>query len=356
MAGKLSIPGSLVAAVLLIVTALSAHAELPPAAVQPEEQDLTLFSEEDDVDRAIQRGLAWLVQRQDVTSGKFEGSPPNTVTALAAMALMATGHFEGRSPYGTHLQRAIMYLTRQAEQNPYLGSDGGRMYGHGIATLALCEAYGMMARAEDNLAIRNALLQAKQVILESQTVDGGHAGGWRYNPQPGQADLSVTAWHILNLRALQNCGFDVPQPAIDRAANYVRNVFRPGQGFAYQQGSGASPAMRAAGIVSMKVLGVDKDTEDIEKIEASASVFESVNPGTGSHFYYQSYYLATAANMMGEPYRTDFLPKLEEALLRLQNETGEFQKHTGHSGGVYSTAFAILSLAVRYQFLPIYQE
>ena len=43
-------------------------------------------------------------------------------------------------------------------------------------------------------------------------------------------------------------------------------------------------------------------------------------------------------------------------IVSLQNPNGEFQKHQGHSGGVYSTAFAVICLAVRDQYLPIYQE
>ena len=60
--------------------------------------------------------------------------------------------------------------------------------------------------------------------------------------------------------------------------------------------------------------------------------------------------------MMGDKTRAEFLPKLEKSILRLQQPSGEFAKHSGYDGGVYSTSFAIICLAVRYQYLPIYQE
>ncbi|OPZ26476.1 MAG: hypothetical protein BWZ02_01995 [Lentisphaerae bacterium ADurb.BinA184] len=60
--------------------------------------------------------------------------------------------------------------------------------------------------------------------------------------------------------------------------------------------------------------------------------------------------------MMGDKTRADFLPKLEKSILRLQQPAGAFAQHSGYDGGVYSTSFALICLAVRYQYLPIYQE
>ena len=60
--------------------------------------------------------------------------------------------------------------------------------------------------------------------------------------------------------------------------------------------------------------------------------------------------------MMGGKYRREALPRLEQALLRLQQKDGQFGKHQGHDGGVYATAFAVICLSIRYQYLPIYQE
>jgi hypothetical protein len=335
----------------LLVAGIAGHAE------ETDQEHLERIQEKDDVDRAVDKALAWLVQKQDVTHGYFQGGCRNTYTALACMALMATGHFEGRSEYGEHLRRGVLYLAKEGKaQNGYFGRDGGRMYGHGICTLTLCEAYGMMRRPEDNQAIRETLDLALGVILKAQaTANNQHKGGWRYEPTSQDADLSVTAWQILALRAAQNCKLHVPEEAIEQAVAYVRRVYQPGQGFSYQ-GGGASPAMRCAGAVCMKVLGADEDEEDRTRIETSAKILETVNMAGGSHYYYQTYYFATAANMMGDEYRNTLLPKLEKALLNLQDASGEFRKHSGHDGGVYSTAFATICLAVRYQFLPIYQE
>jgi hypothetical protein len=109
-------------------------------------------------------------------------------------------------------------------------------------------------------------------------------------------------------------------------------------------------------VVCMAVLGANQSDRDKEMLETSAKFLLTFEPGEGNHFYYQSYYVATAANMMGEKHREALLPKMEKVMLSLQQPTGEFKKHTDGEGGVYSTAFGVICLCVGYQYLPIYQE
>lgn len=322
---------------------------------------LAKIKNKDQVDVSIDKALAWLVTKQDVTHGNFNGKYKNTETALASIALMAAGHFPSRSKYGQHLKKGIMYLVKAA-QNPkhygYLGIDGGRMYGHGICTLALSEAYGMLDNVEDNKKIKEALEAALQVTLKAQVkAKNQHFGGWRYNPNSKDADLSVSVWQVLSLRSAKNCGIKVPQQAIDDAIEYIRKCYNKKRGgFAYMPKKNPSSAMKCAGIVSLLAMGSEKNEKDMEKIKKSAIILKTLRPNNGSHFYYNSYYFATAANMLGPEYRKIFLPKMEKVLLKLQKPSGEFKKHKGHLPGVYATSFAVICLAVRYQYLPIYQE
>ena len=327
----------------------------------PDLAHLEQIKNKDQVDVAIDKALAWLVTKQDVTHGNFEGRYKNTETALACIALMAAGHFPDRSKYGKHLKKGIMYLVKASsapKHYGYLGADGGRMYGHGICTLALAEAYGMLDEVEDNIKIKDALEAALQVTLKSQSkAKNTHFGGWRYNPNSKDADLSVSVWQVLSLRSAKNCGIRVPQQAIDDAISYIRKCYNKKQGgYAYQPNKRPNSAMKCAGIVSLLAMGSEKNEQDMEKIKESAKILKTLRPNKGSHFYYNSYYFATAANMLGPKYRKVFLPKMEKALLRLQKTNGEFKKHSGHLPGVYATSFAIICLAVKYQFLPIYQE
>jgi len=313
-----------------------------------------------EIDKVIGKGLAYLVKQQDPGDGHFRGDLPNTYTALACMALMASGQLPGQSLYGDNLQRGIMYLTRKSKQDKgYFGKEGNaRMYGHGICTLALCEAYGMLETEEQNREVKNAIDRALKIILYSQSSKKDTRGGWRYEPRPTDSDLSVTVWQILALRSAKNCQLDVPQVAIDDAIDYVRRTYSQSKGgYSYLHNDNrATPAMKTAGVVALQALGAFEDEEDKRQMKESMSFLKDFNPRDGGHYYYQSYYLATAANMYSEETRTTFLPKLEKHLMSMQQDNGSWPKHSGHADGIYSTAFAVICLCVHYQYLPIYQE
>ena len=347
--------------ILMVFVIVSFSNLIYASELEPDRNHLLKIKNKDEITISIDKALAWIVTKQDVTYGFFNGKYKNTETALACIALMAAGHFPNRSKYGEHLKKGILYLVKASQnrkQYGYLGLDGGRVYGHGICTLALAEAYGMLDSVEDNKKVKEALEAALQITLQAQVkIRNKHFGGWRYTTKSKDADLSVTVWQVLSLRSAKNCGIKVPQQAIDNAVNYIRQCYNQKQkGFAYMPKNGSSSAMKCAGIVSLLAMGSEKNKADMEKILNSAKMFKTLNPAKGSHFYYNSYYYATAANMLGPEYRNLFLPKLEKVLLKLQKSNGEFKKHSGHIGGVYATSFAIICLAVKYQFLPIYQE
>ena len=319
---------------------------------------LDLISKNDKIDEAVEKALAYLATQQD-EDGHFKGDKPNALTALSCLAYMAAGHFPGRSPYGDNMRRGMMYLAGAwRKHNGYYGNESNaRMYGHGICAVAMSEAYGMLQDEEENLKLKAAIEAAIKVILYAQVKSGAKEGGWRYSPEPVDADLSVTAWQILALRSAQNCQLEVPQKAIDDATGYLRRSYnQSAKGFAYSVGGGPSTAMKSAGVVCMLALGANKTDSDKSMIRGSAEYLLTMNPTSGGHFFYQSYYVATAANMMGKEHREAILPNLEEFLLSLQMPSGEFRNHGGAQGGVYSTAFSVICLCVGYQYLPIYQE
>lgn len=347
----------------LVVILLACAVPVAAAPMSEDAAHLERIAKRDQVDLAIAKALSWLAGQQDPATGVF-GPPqplPNTFTALSCMAMLAAGEQPGRTTYGEHLRKGVLHLIRAARKgNGYFGEEGnGRMYTQGIATLALAEAYGQMALPEDNRRVREALDLALKVILAAQSrTEGQNKGGWRYAPQPGDADLSVSAWQVLVLRSAQNCRLEVPEEAVKEAMAYVRRMYCPQvQAFTYQGQAGYNtPAMNSAGVVAMLCLGLSTEAEDQEKCRNSAKILLTCDPSGGGHYWYQTYYLATAANMMGGAWRDTLVPKLEKAVLAKQNPAGDFQQTGDAHGGVYATAFAVIALAVRWQYLPIYQE
>ena len=155
-----------------------------------------------EAERSIDQGLEFLTQQQ-LEDGSFgtSGYARNVaVCGLAGMAFLASGSTPGRGPYGKQIDRCIDYLMEQTSENGFIkagdATSRGPMYGHGFALLFLCESYGMTNHAE----LRDCLGQAVEIVIDSQNPEGG----WRYQPEPNDADVSVTVCQVMALRAARN--------------------------------------------------------------------------------------------------------------------------------------------------------
>lgn len=359
----------------VVLVAFLAAFIVPPQMIRAQEVsgDQTRL---DKVNASIDQALAYLVSKQDASEGCFSSSSQmtNLNTALSCLSLVAAGQRPGGSQYEDNLRRGSLYLARAANKgNGYLGKEGkARMYGHGICMLALCEAYGLMQkeddtlsiegamqREEDTLSIKAAIEKARDVVVKAQcATTNSHSGGWRYQPQPKDSDLSVTVWQILALQSAQSCGIEVPDHVVSNALAYVRTCYGGRQkrkGFCYQaKKNSPSTAMRCAGVVCMLAAAESVGEAEMDMIAESARFLPDVDVEKGKHYYYMAYCIAAAAIMMGEEYSDKVLTKLEDFLIDLQQENGEFKKHSGHSGDVYSTAFATICLSMGYAYVPIY--
>ena len=158
----------------------------------------------------------------------------------------------------------------------------------------------------------------KSVHLIEQTQN--EQGGWRYNPVPYDADVSVTICQIMGLRSARNAGIEVSKQTIDRAVDYVRRCQNPDGGFKYQLESGASGWPRsAAGVASLYYAGIYEDNA-IDRGIAYLSKEAMPGQATSSkaHYYYGHYYSVQAMYLAGgdawaklvalHPRRTDPVP------------------------------------------------
>ena len=138
---------------------------------------------------SVERGLEWLAQSQnpDGSFGKGRMSGNAGIVSLCALALMGDGNLPGRGRYGAAVARALEYVLQHVSESGLVSSENmnGPMYGHGFAALFLGEIYGM---SSDDARVRDALTRAIRLIENSQNDEGG----WRYNPVPDDADVSVT--------------------------------------------------------------------------------------------------------------------------------------------------------------------
>ena len=124
-------------------------------------------------DKQVDAGLEFLVREQATEGFINTGGPKTALTGLSLMAFLAAGHTPDVGPYGVVVRRALDWLVQQVPPDGYVGNgDGSRMYGQGIVTLALAEAYGVetdgVKRERLHAAITRALASHSQGAADRQ--------------------------------------------------------------------------------------------------------------------------------------------------------------------------------------------
>jgi prenyltransferase beta subunit len=236
---------------------------------------------------AVERGLAWLASHQG-KDGSFGGNGAGRhagITALAGLAFMQAGNLPGRGKYGDNVQRCLEYVLSCCNESGLITSDqsNGPMYGHGFATLFLAEVYGMTGDEQ----VKDKLQRAIRLIQRTQNPEGG----WRYQPVPYDADISVTICQVMALRAARDAGIKVEKDVIDNSIKYVRNCQNPDGGFSYMArmggGGGSGFARSAAGVAALYYAGVfegDELTSGLKYI-ARFTPGKTNAPQVEGHFY-----------------------------------------------------------------------
>lgn len=311
------------------------------------------------LDASISRGLAWLARKQspDGSFGDDRWGRSVAITALAAISFMADGNLPGRGPYGENVGRALKHVLDNCTESGLIAGDtaAAPMYGHGFATLFLCEVYGMTGGGPDAAQaarLHNAVLRAVRLIASTQNDEGG----WRYNPIPNDADVSVTICQIMALRSARNAGLDVPKQTIDRAVDYIRRCQNDDGGFKYQLTPGPSAWPRsAAGIASLYYSGV---YEDAQINKGLAYLLDNAMPGkidrSSPHYFYGHYYAAQAMYLAGGTNWSKWWVAVRTELLSAQQGEGYWQDPG--VGDVYGTAMALIVLQMPKRYLPIFQK
>ena len=325
----------------------------------------------DEVDKAIESGIKFLLSNQKDDGAIYDRGNRTAITALSLMSLAAVGHLPIHpNENGEAMAKALEFilLDKNQDDDGYFGKDGGRMYGHGIVTLTLAEMLGMGMDEETDKSIREKCQKAINLILRSQKVQKNQAqqGGWRYSPDANDADLSVTIWQLMALRSAKNSGLDVPSSSIADAIEYLKRSYKSKldeqgdpidkkSGFAYQPGGHPEYTTTAAGLLAMQVCG---QYESPFVLGAADWLLENEPKTTRKFFFYGTYYYAQAMYQCGDEHADKARKLVEEILLPMQKENGRWQGGGSESGAgdVYCSSMAMLALAVKYHYLPIYQR
>src|SRR4051794_2236990 len=293
---------------------------------------------------AVERGLAWLAQKQaqdaGFTSHGYSGHAG--ITALAGLAFMEAGNLPGRGKYGKEVQNCLDFVLASCTESGLIASDQtqGPMYGHGFATLFLAEVYGMTGDEQ----VKEKLQKAVRLIQKTQNAEGG----WRYQPVPYEADISVTICQVMALRAARDAGIKVEKETIDNSIKYVRACQNLDGGFSYmahQGGGGPSGFARsAAGVAALYYAGVFEGNDlkrGLDYINRYLPTRSTNGEGIEGHYYYGHYYAVQAMFLAGGKYWEKWYPAIREQLINKQFPAGSWQ---GDFSEDYATAMSLIIL------------
>jgi prenyltransferase beta subunit len=335
---------------------------------------------------SVDRALAWLATQQ-AADGSFPTLPVGQpdITSLSVMAFLSRGYMPGYGPYGQQLNRAIDFvLACQMDDGLFSyetpepihhtrRASGTASYNHAIAGLMLGEVYGHVTggRAKKvRVAIEKAVAFTRALQTRPKPFPED-AGGVRYLRQhgPGEtdADLSVTAWHLMFLRSARNAEFRVPQNYMDEAIGFVKRCWDPPSGMfnymAIEGGISPTRGTTGAGILSLSMAGMHNTP-----MARAAGDWLVRHPyryfgefyGTWDKYYYSAYYCSQAAAQLGGRYWEKIYPPMVDVFLQVQYPDGSFpldpRQGDAMWGKTYSTAMAVLAMTPAYQLLPVYQR
>lgn len=311
----------------------------------------------DRLSERVDRGLAFLALLQEKDGAWLLGSERNTaVTSLAVMAFLSAGHVPGEGPYRSNVEKGIRWvLNQQQTSGLFCNAAWEDMYQHGISTLMLCEVAAM---CDSKMAseIKPKLEKAVKLILQGQrTQKNIYLGGWRYKIDSNDADMSITGWQILALRAARNLGCDVPKERIDLAMQFVQQCRDPRtNGFCYMPGSQVTTACTGTGVLTLELCGKERH-HSREALLGGSYLLKAPLRYTDGYFFYEAYYASQAMFQLGNNYWNVFRPQLHSVLLDNQQRNGGWLTNN-YTGTSYSTSMAVLALTVEYRLLPIYQR
>jgi hypothetical protein len=299
--------------------------------------------------KSVDNALAYLKTKQDK-----DGAWGNTaITSFALLAFMSNGHVPNQGVYGSEVGKGVKYIISIARDDGYLvGPKGGNMYCHGMATLALTQAFGMTQDGE----LKATLKKAVDLIIKSQN----HEGGWRYDPAPTGADISVTIMQVMALRGAKDSGLHVPDETFQKALKYIGKCYdtRSG-GYKYMPASGGAGYARTAAGVCLLLLSGEYEANELD----NAVKYLEREADDRQHFWYGHYYAAHALHVYGakddkkERIWKDYYSRMKTKLLATQKPGGEWLENAErHNGATYQTSIAVLILSVPTHFLPIYQR
>jgi hypothetical protein len=323
---------------------------------------------------AVALGLQWLANHQ-APDGRWSlsafsqhgkcnctgfGDPKFDIaaTAFGVLPFLGAGvthQSSGKHP--THSRVVLKGLNFLLAKQQRDGSFSSYMYENGLATIALCEAYGMTADAK----LKGPAQRAVNFLVLAQHP----AGGWRYRPREA-GDTSVTGWVLMALKTAQLAGLAVPKETLKAVSRFLDSVADPdGTGYGYIN-TIPMPTTTAVGLLCREYLGVGPRDADLLK---GVDRLMRSPPGQMAQNMYYCYYATQVIHHLGGENWEIWNPKMRDLLIDKQdkgtNSSHPHQKGSwspvgdqqgGVGGRIMVTSLSLLTLEVYYRHVLLYSR
>jgi hypothetical protein len=283
-------------------------------------------------------------------------------TGLALLCFLGAGHTHKEGDYKDVVYKAINYLTsaiKSSSPNVRDFRPTGRflddnseyeMYEHGIAVLAMCEAYEMTG---DSI-LRSPCDNGIDFIQRSQHADGS----WGYRPGTS-GDLSIVGWQLMALKSARKIGMKVRPEVIQRADKFLDSQQSDNGSYYGYRSNQKEACTTAIGLMLRLYRGWSRtDPRVLKGVQYIADL------GPSSDGIYYNYYATQLLFHMKFEKWSQWNVLNRDYLVREQAQDGHEKgswyfgrSHFNQVGGrLYCTAMATLTLEVYYRFMPIYSE
>jgi hypothetical protein len=341
------------------------------------------------LNKAIVAGLEWLRKHQD-EDGHWDtanfmkhdqgtpcdgpGNAANDVgiTGLAMLAFLGSGNTLKLGPYRNVVRKGAKWLVENQREDGLFGMPSSQeyMYSHAIATLAMCEVYGL---SENFRPYKDKCQNALNYIAQARNT----YGVWRYQPKDNDQDTSITGWMIQALLSGKEFGLKIDEDAFKAARTWFDSVTDPVTGASgYQKrGEGSSrkvdlldkfPQAKTQALTAVvlmcRILMHDEPKEVPSMNKAADTILKYLptwNLTDGSIDMYYWYYGSYAMFQVGSKHWETWRQKLTDACLNTQRKQtdGNFygswdpvDPWGGDGGRVYSTAIMVLCLESYFRY------
>lgn len=336
---------------------------------------------------AIDKGLAWLVKRQnkDGSWSNYEKQPDVACTGAAGLALLMEGSTAVKGKYAENIKQAVGWLEQNCQKDKDDGLFGsaarqnrlGYMSGQSYAVLFLASALareeksdardleGRLAKVRQR-AMEEVLQRGVQFIVKAQATSGGWATTSRGDSQD-QDDAASTAEQIFALRAAQQAGIAVPKDTMHKAGAYLEKMTTPRGGIPFSfRDAGASgrerPGLTIAAVAA--TYGAEEIKADLLKKWLDYCQFTI----TLRDENYDFFHLAVAVHGLGDEGHAKLLGKKEPTRVWSKDRDMLLSRFTAivQSDGmvrsrwnpnpVFVNAINLIALQLDNEYVPVFRK